>query len=484
MERVLVVDDEKDCRLVLADALAAKGFEPETAENGRAALRQIRKDPTAYGYVYTDLRMPEVSGLELVEQIATLDSTIVTVLLTGLAGPSNPIAALRAGAHDFLSKPFTLAELEMSLARAIERRKMLVKHEGYRLHLERLLEERNSEIQGTNHKLWELYTLGEQSFSFGNSEPNLTDFTRYATQHFHPDTFGIFVENGGGLKQLVFQDRYRRPFEASMQKSEKVYQFPLEHESYRGHILVGYEDANMQLLEKQKHIFGLFRDRVGSYLKEHYMALRHEDEMRKTFVSSVQAHARSIEAKDAYTAGHCDRVDRYAELLARKHGGFDEKWIFNLKVGSILHDIGKIGVRSAILCKPGALDADESEEIRTHPVVGGRIVRTLYGLNLEPMVRHHHERFDGRGYPHGLKGEAIPLESRMILIADTFDAMTSDRPYRRAMTTESALEELKRFAGTQFDPGLVSVILDAGAELDAARIEMSRKPSGTYFAAV
>ena len=153
-------------------------------------------------------------------------------------------------------------------------------------------------------------------------------------------------------------------------------------------------------------------------------------------------------------------------------------------MGSILHDIGKIGVRGSILCKPGALDDREFGEMRTHPAIGGRIVRTLYGFDLEPVIRHHHERFDGKGYPSGLKGDAIPLESRMILIADTFDAMTSDRPYRRAMRTEAALGELKRHAGTQFDPDLVDVAVEAGAELDIARHEMETHPRGEYFSQV
>jgi len=360
MERVLVVDDEKECRHALADAIAAKGLEPETAENGQAALKQIQRQPSAYSLVYSDLRMPEVGGLELIERLSGVDRTIVPVLLTGCGDTASAIAAMRAGAFDFLTKPFTLGELEMSLARAIERRKMLLQHEQDRVHLEHLLE--------------------------------------------------------------------------------------------------------------------------ASEAEKKCMLLQHEDEMRRIFVSSVRAHARSIEAKDAYTAGHCDRVERYAELLARKRGGFDEKWIFNLKVASILHDIGKIGVRSAILCKPGALDEQECDEIRSHPAIGGRIVRTLYGFNIEPAVRHHHERFDGSGYPNGLKGEMIPLEARIILIADTFDAMTSDRPYRRAMSTADALDELKRNAGTQFDPALVEVAVAARAQFENERHDMSKKRRGDYFA--
>ena len=360
MERVLVVDDEKDCRFALADAIASKGLDPETAENGQAALRQVQRDPSAYSLVYSDLRMPEVGGLELIQRLSGLNPTIVPILLTGCGDSTSAVAAMRAGAFDFLTKPFTLGELEMSLARALERRRMLLQHEQDRLHLQHLLDESETE-----------------------------------------------------KKVLLAQ---------------------------------------------------------------------HEEEMRKIFVSSVRAHARSIEAKDAYTAGHCDRVERYTEVLARKHGGFDEKWIFNLRVASILHDIGKIGVRTAILCKPGALDQHEADEIRSHPAIGGRIVRTLYGFNIEPIVKHHHERFDGTGYPSRLKGEMIPLQSRIILVADTFDAMTSDRPYRRAMSTSDALDELKRNAGTQFDPALVEVAQDARAQFENARLDMTKKPRGDYFA--
>jgi response regulator RpfG family c-di-GMP phosphodiesterase len=359
MERVLVVDDEIECRHALADAIASIGLEPETAENGKAALKRIEREPSAFGLVYSDLRMPEVGGLELIECLAGLDRTIVPVLLTGCGDSTNAIAAMRAGAFDFLTKPFTFGELEMSLARALERRKTLLQHEQDRIQLEHLL----------------------------------------------------------------------------------------------------------QVSEAEKKC----------------MLLQHDEEMRKMFVSSVRAHARSIEAKDEYTACHCDRVERYAELLARKHGGFDEKWIFNLRVASILHDIGKIGVSNAILCKPGALDPHECDEIRTHAAIGGRIVRTLYGFNIEPAVKHHHERFDGTGYPSRLKGTMIPLESRMILIADTFDAMTSDRPYRSAMSTSDALDELKRNAGTQFDPALVEVAVEARAQLESAHLDMTQKPRGDYF---
>ena len=201
------------------------------------------------------------------------------------------------------------------------------------------------------------------------------------------------------------------------------------------------------------------------------MARRYKQQQRRMFVASIQAHARSIEAKDAYTAGHCDRVARYAELLARQAGEFSEEWIFNLRVGAMLHDIGKIGVPSALLCKPGALSPEEQRQIQSHPVVGSRIVRTMEGFNLESSVRHHHERYDGKGYPDRLKGDRIPIEARLILAADTFDAMTGNRPYRRALSTERAIDELQKFSGKQFDPEVVELMTAATPSLEAARGE-------------
>src|SRR5215468_208468 len=145
MERVLVVYDEKDCLYALAESLAANGFHADTAENGRAALDVIQRQPSVYSLVYSDMRMPEVDGIELAENLAALDPTIVTVLLTGHADSKSAVAAMRAGAFDFLSKPFTLSELEISLARAIERRRVLVQHEEDRTRLHTLLEETETE---------------------------------------------------------------------------------------------------------------------------------------------------------------------------------------------------------------------------------------------------------------------------------------------------------------------------------------------------
>jgi putative nucleotidyltransferase with HDIG domain len=177
-----------------------------------------------------------------------------------------------------------------------------------------------------------------------------------------------------------------------------------------------------------------------------------------------------IEARDPYIRGHSARVTALAEAVARCLGWSAEQ-LESLRVGGPLHDIGKLGVSEEVLRKVGRLDAHELAQIREHPRLGARILlRASVLREALPYVLYHHERWDGAGYPSGRAGEEIPLEARLLAIADAFDAMTSDRPYRRALTQEHALAEIERCAGTQFDPELARVFLElfAQSELSAA----------------
>ncbi len=175
------------------------------------------------------------------------------------------------------------------------------------------------------------------------------------------------------------------------------------------------------------------------------------------FLASLQSLADALEVKDPYTWGHSVRVGQYAMAIARELG-LDADRLAQLELGSRLHDIGKIGVREAVLNKEGALTHEEYHHIMEHPVIGWRILSPL--LRDAPhalgVVRSHHERFDGRGAPDGLAGEQIPLEARIAAVADSFDAMTSGRPYRAGMAVDEAFAELERCAGSQFDPECVA----------------------------
>ncbi|MCB9836205.1 MAG: HD-GYP domain-containing protein [Phycisphaera sp.] len=183
------------------------------------------------------------------------------------------------------------------------------------------------------------------------------------------------------------------------------------------------------------------------------------DQQKKLFVGIVESLSAAIDAKDAYTNGHSERVAYLGEQIALNLG-MSAKDAERVRICGLLHDVGKIGVPESVLCKPGHLTDVEFEHIKKHPEIGYRILKDLTGLeDVLPGVLHHHERYDGRGYPHGLKGEDIPHMARILACADTFDAMSSNRAYRNAMPREKVLAELERCKNAQFDTDVVDAFL-------------------------
>jgi hypothetical protein len=181
--------------------------------------------------------------------------------------------------------------------------------------------------------------------------------------------------------------------------------------------------------------------------------------IREAHFDSIKALAEALETKDVYTHGHSERTVHYAVLIA-KVLGFSEKELEWIQYGAILHDIGKIGIPENILNKPGPLTEEEFEIMKRHPLMGAEIIRHIKYLDpVVPFVLHDHERYDGTGYPHGLSGEAIPLGARIIALVDAYDAMTTDRVYRKAIKKEKAIEQIRLKAGTQFDPTLSEIFI-------------------------
>lgn len=178
--------------------------------------------------------------------------------------------------------------------------------------------------------------------------------------------------------------------------------------------------------------------------------------LQRAYIDTLSALTSAIDAKDSYTRGHSERVTELSIRLAHICEVLPEE-IEKIKLGGLLHDIGKIGIHENILNKPGRLDDAEFQIIKSHPDLGVRIMGKVEFLEaIVPIIRFHHERYDGKGYPDGLDGENIPLLARIVSVVDTYDAMTTDRPYRKAMTVEAALAEIERCAGTQFDPEIAT----------------------------
>jgi putative nucleotidyltransferase with HDIG domain len=213
-------------------------------------------------------------------------------------------------------------------------------------------------------------------------------------------------------------------------------------------------EQNLRLQDMNRTLEAKVRDRTKQLADKN-------QELRIGYIQTIRALAEAVDAKDAYTRGHSERVGVYASKLGRELG-LPRELIERIYISGLLHDVGKIGVRDAIITKPERLTPEEYDEIKRHPEIGARILQPVAFLaDVVPCVRHHHEWYDGssQGYPSRLVGDQIPLPSRIILVSDTVEAMTSDRPYRRGLPLERVVGELHRFSGTQFDPNCVEAML-------------------------
>ncbi len=221
------------------------------------------------------------------------------------------------------------------------------------------------------------------------------------------------------------------------------------------------DDADLSTVHAQLVVFAR---EIGSLYQAERARTRQLDEamqgIKEMYVATMTSLAEVVEAKDPTTRGHLDRTHRVGLVLAER---IDPELAARPEVGYgfFLHDIGKVGVPESVLRKPGPLDDDEWAIMREHPAIGAQIVAPIRFLaGAVEIVRTHHERWDGLGYPFGLRGEAIPMAARIFAIADSFDAMTSDRPYRAALPLDRAVEEIRAGAGTQFDPSVAEAFLD------------------------
>ncbi len=219
-----------------------------------------------------------------------------------------------------------------------------------------------------------------------------------------------------------------------------------------------------------------FMNVLARFIAEHLEREEAQSERQRlaTEATGVGALLAALDARDGYTGEHSKGVVDLSVRVARRLG-LSEEEVSDVKQAALLHDVGKIGIPDSILNKPGPLDEGEWEQMRQHPAIGERIVRSTEGLaRLAPVIRAEHERWDGKGYPDGLKGEEIPLASRIVFACDTFHAMTSDRPYRKSIGLRAALEELKRNANAQVCPRIIEALLNV---IDRSRVVVQKVPS-------
>jgi response regulator RpfG family c-di-GMP phosphodiesterase len=334
MERrdILIVDDDRQVREVLHQIFLSAGYNCMLAQDGAegVALFRTGKPPLTV----TDLKMPVMTGIDLLRQVREIDGDAAVIVLTGAADVKVAIDSLKLGAYDFIMKPVNVDELLIAADRALERRQLLIDRREYQIRLEHRVEEATRDLDA----------------------------------------------------------------------------------AYR--------------------------------------------QLKATYQSTLEALGSALDTRDVGTESHSRRVHGYALATAEAYGLTDERLLVDLGHGVLLHDIGKIGIPDAILLKPGKLTPDEWKIMRTHPEIGRRLIEKIPFLQgAIPIVYHHHEKWDGSGYPLGLAREAIPTAARIFSVVDAFDAMTFDRPYSKAISFEAAKAEIQRCSGTHFDPAVVTAFL-------------------------
>ncbi|MDD5306408.1 MAG: response regulator [Deltaproteobacteria bacterium] len=469
--QVLVVDDEKVIREILADFLSMEGFRVATAADGVAALERLDEAP--FDMVISDLKMPNMGGLELLENIQANHENVLTVIMTGFGTVETAIEAMKKGAYDYILKPFKVEEVVHIVHRGIEKQRLV--SENIRLKEIISLHELSEHLQAT-------LSLGDVIDSLLTTTINNVRCDM-AVLSLQDELTEQFVERG----QMVHPDAPpgidagRLDFDAILRELDEHRVILAQGPSTAGYfvrapkdlvaftciplvarqriigMLAGYSfTAGVRLTEGQRKLLSLLGSRAAAAVEN---ALLYRN-LQLTFRQTIQGLARALEAMDKYTAGHSDRVTVYARITAEELGEPPERVELITQAG-MLHDIGKLGCH-ANLNKPGKLTKEEYEIFRSHPSFGKDIVDPISFLRpIIPGVHLHHERWDGQGYPLGLVGDAIPMMARILAVADTYDAMTSNRAYRRALEHAVAVTELNRCAGTQFDPAVVIAFLSA-----------------------
>jgi len=286
-------------------------------------------------------------------------------------------------------------------------------------------------------------------------------WTRRFLQHVLPSTLRCSSAGPGGTDRLVrqFLDPAERPItpwpcSAALTRISKS----------RGAWLIALSFHPRRLFHALDLKILLLARRMLLIHRQHYQT---HERLRESLLDLVRCLTLAIDAKDPYTWGHSERVARIASHLGG-HMGLPATTVHDIYLAGLLHDIGKIGIRDSVLQKPGKLTSEEYEHIKQHPIIGDRLIARSHSLEyLRSGIRHHHERWDGKGYPDGLAGESIPLLARVIAVADACDAMMAARPYRSSLNPESINGIFQEGAGTQWDPQIVRVFLDNRKELYA-----------------
>ncbi len=473
--RILIVDDDEDIGRLYETWLAQNGYLPVCMTRPREALNRIEQEE--FDLLLVDMTMPEMDGLELLRAAKSIRPDLPAIAITAHSALNHAIESLEVGASAFLLKPITEEELLHGVGDVLERDRLM--EENLRLKvLMPLYEVSESLILSTN-----MSTLLGQVVGVAASE---TDSDRVTLMLKDAETSRLSVKvaypslpptakGRASFLDAVLEVGYatlsaQAPLIRRNKNEVRTHHPLLCDPTSNGDAVASFMSIPLMHMGECRGVLGLFRREEDNTYNQGDLEMAHilagqvavaiENvalflDLSASHFETLKVLAQLIEAKDHYTRGHCDRLVTYVMALAERMALTDEEKQY-LGYGAALHDIGKIGVHALILNKPDKLTNQEFEGVKAHPAMGAEIVKGIEFLNpVIPIIYYHQEFYDGKGYPEGRVGEEIPLGARMVAVVDTFDAMTSDRPYRKALPFEVAFAELRRCAGTQFDPRIV-----------------------------
>jgi HD-GYP domain-containing protein (c-di-GMP phosphodiesterase class II)/FixJ family two-component response regulator len=462
VDHIVVVDDEEPLCLMLAEFLAEiDGVEVNAFTDVEAAQAHIESQTV--DMVLTDLVIGAGSGVDILDLTLKRHPEAVVILMTAHPTVKTAISVLQRGGYDYLVKPFKLEMLRAVVERGLET--LHIKRENVHLREELGLLKvstalmSDSEVEDTLQLVVEAAQrdLGVQGVALtmqtGSARLDAIKVEHCDLTDEHGSAFWsklIVAQQEASISQKVI---HTEPTTNGQTGHRSFLSLPMR----AGERCVGYLHA---CFERKSHMadvrmLELLTANAAAAVRRAML----DEQLADSYLSAIRALASAIEARDRYTAGHTDRVSAMTELIAVERG-WSRKQILELRQGCMLHDIGKIGVPDAILNKNGPLTEYEMNIMRKHPEMGVHIISGLEFLKpAVPYILFHHERWDGKGYPMGLEAKEIPEQGRMLAVADTFDAMVSDRPYRRGATHEIALKELIDHKGTQFDAEVVDEFL-------------------------
>ena len=506
-QTILFVDDEESILNVSSEYFQRKGYETLTARTGPEALSILESEKI--DCCFTDINMPEMSGLELAERIRTRDNTMPVIVMTGYPSLENAVQTIKNGVVDFLIKPVNLRQMELCVQRVMLQRKMLVENVLLKKEVERKqrLERLNQELMVKIKELNALNKIMKKFAAISSSNDVFKGTVDIALDISHADYTHFYVINEAIQEPVIVSTSYagstgsvsspnrttahqnpHATVAASLKSLKSTLimevvsdQIPLLISENTGSNGLPAEISSAMIvpLKIRDKVFGVITAIVNQGQKRfvekdlYYLSFLAQsaaqaienlalyENIYENLFATLYAFVKAVEARDLYTRQHSSRVTGLSIVLGKQLGCSKEE-LDTLNFAGHLHDIGKIGIRDDILLKPGRLTDEEFEKIKDHPVIGANILEQLGLWEKErQIIRCHHERYDGSGYPDGIKQQDIPFLARILSVADVYDAMASDRAYRKKMEDSLIIKIINEGTGTQFDPHVVAAFNEA-----------------------